>query len=154
MSSLSSSTSTALSPFQLAFARSTDLRISILRLGPQQEPIADGGNPNFRSKDIRGLLKYIAPLLPEATKIVISTHDMGSTMMGDDQRQFLEGMIAAGEYVDPDSEEMKRLEWNMRYKKKGLGGLAVSLLLRFKPSPWMASADTRRALAQGQPSLD
>ena len=50
---------------------------------------------------------------------------MGSTMMGDDQRQYLEGKIASGEYVDIASEDMKWFEWKERYKKQGLPGQAV-----------------------------
>ena len=78
------------------------------------------------------LLENIAPHLPDETRFVVSTHDTGSTQMGDDQRQYLEGKIAAGEYVDPDAEEFKWYEWNERYKKKGLPGMAVGGLTSFR----------------------
>ena len=89
----------------------------------------DGTDPKFRSTNIQNLLRPIAPLLPVATNMTIWTDDAGPSAMGYDQKKYLEGKIAAGEYVDLDSEELKWFEWDQRYKEKGVSGTVVSVLL-------------------------
>lgn len=53
-----------------------------------------------------------------------STHDLGSMILGNDQKVFLVEKIARGEYATP--EELKPMEWTGRYNNIGLPGLAVS----------------------------
>lgn len=70
------------------------------------------------------LLEPIAHLMPELVEFTTSTHDLGSLVTGDDQRVFLEGKIAMGEYAT--EEELKPFEWGSRHADKGVPGTAVS----------------------------
>lgn len=96
-----------------------------MHLDPNGECYSDGGNPNFRARDLMALLEPIARYLPEATEFTVSTHDLGSTIIGEDQRLFLEEKIAAGEYAT--EEELKPYENGHRHKDKGVDGTTVSI---------------------------
>ncbi|ORX41228.1 glycosyl transferase family 90-domain-containing protein [Kockovaella imperatae] len=119
----------ALSPTEFRKRRDESVAESYpsnLHLGPNTPVKVDGGNPNFRGHALGELLQDLRHLLPDEVVLAGSTHDLGSTMMGDDQRQYLETKIAAGEYVDPHDEAFKRLEWNLRHGDRGQTGQASS----------------------------
>lgn len=93
----------------------------------QDACFADGTNPNARADAMLDLLVPIASNLPEIVDMVVSTHDLGSWIIGDDQRIFLENKIANREYAT--AEELKPFENANRHKAKGLPGFAVSIVL-------------------------
>jgi hypothetical protein len=70
------------------------------------------------------LMLPIAQYLPEATEFTTSTHDLGSWILGDDQRLLLKAKVADGKYAT--EEELKPFENKDRHKAVGVGGLAVS----------------------------
>jgi len=93
-------------------------------LNPDGPSWVDGGKANFRSVDLLKLLEPLAQYLPDSVVFTTSTHDLGSSILGDDQRLFLESKIAKGEYAT--EEELKPLEDKDRHKALGINGQAVS----------------------------
>lgn len=116
-------------PRQL-FVRIKDPRIfyqadlSITHLDPHGPSWSDGVNPNFRADDLMDLLEPIAQYLPDYVEFTTSTHDLGSLIIGDDQKVFLEEKIAKGEYAT--EEELRPFEDGNRHRDRGVPGLAVS----------------------------
>jgi hypothetical protein len=99
---------------------------SVLHLDPKAASYADGTVPNFRSANLLSLLEPIAQYLPDKVEFTTSVHDLGSTALGEDQREFLEEKIQRREYASED--ELKPFENIYRHKEKGIAGIAVSWL--------------------------
>jgi len=97
---------------------------SVTHLNPDGPSWVDGGNANRRSLDLLKLLEPLAQYLPDSVVFTTSTHDLGSSILGDDQRLFLESKLAKGTYAT--EEELKPLEDRDRHKTMGINGLAVS----------------------------
>ncbi|KAK1922899.1 glycosyl transferase family 90-domain-containing protein [Papiliotrema laurentii] len=94
----------------------------ITHLDPHGPSWSDGVNPNFRADDLMDLLEPIAQYLPDYVEFTTSTHDLGSLIIGDDQKVFLEEKIAKGEYAT--EEELRPFEDGNRHRDRGVPGLA------------------------------
>lgn len=66
-----------------------------------------------RGKLLFSLISSLGPLLPCDLTIHISDHDLGSWLLGDDQRELLLDAARNGRYVDPET-ELKPLENKQR----------------------------------------
>lgn len=98
---------------------------SVIHLDKEGESFIDGSSPeNFRAHNLLSLIEPLVPHLPASIEFVMTAHDMGTYIPGEDQREFLAEKISAGEYVT--QKELERYEWNHRHLEAGVAGLAVS----------------------------
>jgi len=100
----------------------------VTHLDPHGPSWVDGGKPNFRADKQLILLEPLARHLPAFVEFTTSTHDLGSSVLADDQRLFLEDKIAKGEYAT--EEELKPFDDKDRHKALKVTGQAVSKAIK------------------------
>ena len=95
------------------------LNRSVLNLS-RTSPITVTGaiSDSWRAKLLSSLLQPIAYVLPDDMSIAGVVHDLGSLLLGDDQRVFIEDKLARGQWAS--KEEIKPFEDQWRHPLKGL----------------------------------
>lgn len=93
---------------------------SQIRLSPTRSSSLHGKRAHSdRAKAIYRLVSPLAPLLPADIDITISDHDMGGSILGDDQRRAAMKAITEGNYLSP--KELKAFQKkNGRREVEGL----------------------------------
>ncbi|KAL7421169.1 hypothetical protein Q5752_004054 [Cryptotrichosporon argae] len=93
-----------------------------IHVDPSGQTTKGGQMDHSRADEMRLLLEGIAPYLPAQTDILVSLHDLGSTLTGHDQQLFLEDKIRKGEYAT--AEDLKLFQNGQRHADKGVKGIA------------------------------
>ncbi len=129
-----------------------------INLGPTSPLTITGARSTAtRAKQLSGLVSTIAHLLPEQIEMHVSDHDLGSWILGDDQREMAMSRIRTGLKEDGtglnsirhlSANELKRLENRNRnghtgwfVSKRTSGRLVMSIKLnRLLPTPFVLAA--------------